>query len=138
MTVNDVFKYNGIIKNIIDNGVDITPLVKFKLLGMLKQFEPVLDNFEKIRNEQIYKYGKQDSDGNYGIFLPKKEDFEDEKKYQDAVAEYETIVKKINDELESIAKSEADFELQKFNYADIVDSGLSADYLLELYDLIEE
>lgn len=138
MTTNEILKYNRVIKSIIDNGSDVTPLVKFKLLGMLKQFEPVIENFEIIRNEMIHKYGKATNDGNYGIFMPNREDFDNDKDYNNAVKEYEDIVEKFNNEIDVVVKSEADIEIKKFNYADIVDSGLSADYLLELYDLIEE
>ena len=57
MKVKEVLNYNRIIKAIIDNADDVNSLVKFKLLGMLKQFEPIVTNFETIRDEKIVKYG---------------------------------------------------------------------------------
>ena len=57
MLVKDVLKYNRIIKAIIDNTTDVNALVKFKLLGMLKQFEPTILNYETIRVEKINEYG---------------------------------------------------------------------------------
>ena len=138
MKINDVLRYNRIIKDIIQNATDVNALVKFKLLGMLKQFEPIVDDFETVRNDLIRKYGKLGEDSNYGVFLPKRDDYEDDDSYNKAVEEYEQIINKLNDELKKVADSELDVKIQKFKYTDIMDSGLPTDYMLALYDLIEE
>ena len=138
MKIKEVLKYNITIKSIIDSDMEISPLVKFKLLGMLKQFSPVLEDFESVRNEMIQKYGSSSPNGGFGIFSPNPDDFEDSEDYKKAVEKYEDIVEKFNTELDKIADSEANFEVQKFNYADIMNAGIPADYLLQLYELIEE
>ena len=138
MKINDALRYNRIIKDIIDNATDVNALVKFRLLGILKQFEPIVEDFETIRNDLIRKYGKLEEDGNYGVFLPKRDDYEDDDSYNKAVEEYEQIINKLNDELKKVADSELDVKIQKFKYTDIMDSGLPTDYMLALYDLIEE
>lgn len=138
MKINDALRYNRIIKDIIDNATDVNALVKFRLLGILKQCEPIVEDFETVRNDLIRKYGKLEEDGNYGVFLPKRDDYEDDDSYNKAVEEYEQIINKLNDELKKVADSELDVKIQKFKYTDIMDSGLPTDYMLALYDLIEE
>jgi len=138
MTVNNILNYNTIIKNLIDNASDINSLVKFKLLGMLKQFEPVVQNFEAVREEQIKKFGKEDGNGGFGIIAPVKDDFEDEKEFEKAQAEFEETIKKFSDALDEVLKSETEIKLKKFKVNDIMNAGLPADYLMALYDLIEE
>ena len=139
MTIDEVLRYNDIIKSIIDNGTEISPVVKFKLLGMLVQFKPIVDNFMQIRDELLQKYGTTNADGAVGIFRPKEEDFQDDKDglgkamkdYEDAIAQYSAGI-------ESIANTEATIEVQKFKAADIMTAGIPADALVILYDLIEE
>lgn len=138
MKVNEVLEYNRIIKAIIDNASDVNALVKFRLLGILKQFEPIVGNFETIRQEKIMEYGTQTEDGNTGIIPPKKEDFEKDEDYDKAFKTFEDTVKKFNDDLNEVANSEAEINLKKFKYTDIVDAGIPADYLVAIYDLIEE
>ena len=138
MLVKEVLEYNKIIKAIIDNSKDVNALVKFRLLGMLKQFEPIVLNFDTIREEKIMKYGKPTEDGNTGIVPPKKEDFEKDEDFENAVKEFEDTIKKFTDDLTEVAESEADITIKKFKYTDIVDAGLPSDYLVAIYDLIEE
>lgn len=138
MLVKDVLKYNRIIKAIIDNTTDVNALVKFKLLGMLKQFEPTILNYETIRVEKINEYGKPSDDGDMGIFPPKKEDFDNDDEYKKAHKEFEDTIKKFSDDLSEVEEAEADIEIKKFKYTDIMDAGLPADYLVAIFDLIEE
>lgn len=138
MTVNEVLNYNRIIKSIVDNAKDVNALVKFRLLGMCKQFEPVVSNFETIRGEKIREYGSEDENGNIGIISPKKEDFENDEDFEKANKDYEVAVEKFSKDLEEILNSETDIEIKKFKYTDIVDAGLPSDYLLAIYELIEE
>ena len=138
MKVKEVLEYNRIIKAIIDNASDVNALVKFRLLGMLKQFEPIVANFETIREGKILEYGKKTEDGNTGIIPPNKEDFEKDEDFEKANKEFEETVKKFSTDLDEVANSEADIEIKKFKYTEIVDAGLPADYLVAIYDLIEE
>ena len=138
MKVSKILDYNNVIKAIIDNAKDVNTLVKFRLLGMCKQFEPIVANFETIRQEKIVQYGTTDENGNVGIFAPKKEDFENDDDYKKASEEFETIIEKFTVDLNEVLNSESDIEIKKFKYTDIMDAGLPSDYLIAIYDLIEE
>lgn len=138
MKVKEVLNYNRIIKAIIDNANDVNSLVKFKLLGMLKQFEPIVANFETIRDEKIVKYGKTTEDGQTAIISPKKDDFENDEEFEKASKEYEDIIKKFTSEMDEVLDSEIDIEIKKFNYDDIMNAGVPSDYLVAIYALIEE
>ena len=41
-------------------------------------------------------------------------------------------------ELEEVLISDVEVNIKKFKYTEIIDAGLSADYLVALYGLIEE
>lgn len=138
MTINDVLNYNRIIKSLIDNATDINTLVKFKMLGMVKQFEPVIQNFNTIRDDLIGKYGTENEGGAVGIFEPKKEDYESDEEFNKAIKKYEDTIKSFNEEIESVVNSEADIEIKKFKAEEIMNAGVPSDYLVVLYDLIEE
>lgn len=138
MKVKDAINYNHIIKSIIDNSTDVSALVKFRFLGVAKQLEAIEENFKSIRNEKIEKYGTVDETGNLGIFTPKREDYEDDAEFDKAQQDYADTVNKLNSELKDVLDDEADVEIKKFKYTDIIDAGLSADYLVALYDFIEE
>ena len=136
MKVKDILNYNKIIKDIINNGTNINALTKFKMLGMLKQFEPIVTNLDIVRDEKIREYGTLSDDCGYGIFAPKRADFNNEDDYKKAVDQFEETIKKFNADIEEIVNSESDIKLNKFG-AEIMDVGIPADYLLALYDLIE-
>ena len=138
MKVESVIMYNNIIKDIIDNAQDVNALVKFKMLGMLKQFEPTIANFEIIRNEKIKKYGTESDNGNFGIYAPNRDKFGNDKDYENAIKEYEEAINNLNRDLDKVAKSEVEVEFNKFKSADIMNAGIPANYLVALYDLIEE
>lgn len=103
---------------------------------MLKQFEPVIANYEIVRNDKIKEYGTFTENGNYGIFVPQKDNYDNEDDYQKAIAQYEETFSKFDADMNEIADSESDIKLTKFG-AEILDIGIPADYLLALYDLIE-
>ena len=138
MTVNEVLNYNQIIKSIIDNATDINALIKFKLLGMCKQFEPIVENFEKVRQDKIREFGTKNEDGNIGIVPPEKDKYENDEDFEKAQKEFNDAVDKFNKAIEEVTNSEIKIEIEKFKSADIMDAGLPADYLLAIYDLIEE
>lgn len=138
MTIEDVLTYSRVIKRIIDNVPEVNSLTKFKLLGMLKQFEPTVDNFNTIREEKIQKYGSYDSEGRFGIFEPHEEDFETITDFKEAYKNFEEIMNNFNKDLDEILHSESDLQIKKIKYTDIIDAGIPADYLMVLYNLIEE
>lgn len=138
MQVKKVLDYNKIIKAIIDNEKDIDALVKFRLLGMCKQFEPIVANFETVRDEKIMQYGTITEDGSTGIIPPNKEDFNNDEEFEKAQKEFEETVAKFTDDLDKVLDSEIQIEIKKFKPEDVMDAGLPADYLLAIYDLIEE
>ena len=138
MKVGTVLNYNRVLKSIIDNATDVNSLIKFRFLGMLKQFEPIVTNFETIRDEKIKEYGTTDNDGRIGIFEPKEDAFETVTDFEEAHKKYVETINKFNDDLDAILDSDSEIEIKKFKYTDIIDAGLSADYLMAIYDLIEE
>lgn len=138
VTVDDVLRYNRILKSIIDNAKDVNALVKFKLLGMCKQFEPIVANFEIVQNEKIIQYGNTTKNGNTGIIKPNRDDFENDKDFEEAEKKYDEAIEKFSNDLNEVLNSKADIDIVKFKYTDIIDAGLPADYLLAIYELIEE
>ena len=138
MTNGEILKYDGIIKNLIDNATDINSLAKFRLLGMLKQFEPIEQNYNTIREDNIRKLGTMSDDGRFGIFEPKREAFEDDDSFNTAFEDYEKTIKAFDDALNDVLNSESDIEIKKFKYGDIMNAGIPTKYLVAIYDLIEE
>ena len=138
MTNGEVLNYNRIIKNLIDNTTEINALVKFKLLGMLKQFEPVVQNYEMVREDFIKNHGTYDESGRFGIFPPERKDDVSDEDYNKEVDEFEKIMTEFNTALDEILNSESGIEIKKFKYTDIMDAGLPTEYLVAIYDLIEE
>ena len=138
MTVNQVLDYNSIIKVIIDNAKDVDVKIRFKFLGMINQFKPIVDNFETIRQEKISEYGSINKDGQIGIFKPIRDDYETNTEFTEALRKYDDTIAKFTKELQEVLDADAEIEISKFKATDIMDSGLSSDYLLALYDLIEE
>lgn len=138
MTNGEILNYNKIIKNLIDYATDINALVKFRLLGMLKQFEPIVQNYEKVREDYITKHGSTDESGRFGIFPPKQNEGEADEDFKNRVTEYENILKNFNTALDEILNSESNIEIKKFKYTEIMDAGIPSDYLVAIYDLIEE
>ena len=138
MTNGEILKYDGIIKNLIDNATDINSLAKFRLLGMLKQFEPIEQNYNTIREDNIRKFGTLSGDGRFGIFEPQRDDFENDEAFDRAYADYKKVIESFDNALNEVLESEADMEIKKFKYDDIMNAGIPTRYLVAIYDLIEE
>ena len=120
--LSEVLNINNLLKTIIDNNsIKIDPLFKFKLLGIMKNIESDVMNFETIRNEKIREYGKADEEGNIRILT------EDEKS-----------MKKFADDMNSVINSDVDVNFSKLKPVDVFDKGLPAEYLVGLYSIIEE
>lgn len=138
MTVREILRYNNTIKAIIDNAKDVNSLVKFKLLGVMKQFENVVANTENMRIELLAKYGETDDNGMVSIKEPNRDDFDKEEDYKKAFDDYEKNYNQFIEEYTAILNSEADITIKKFKSSDIMNMGIPSDYLVALYDLIEE
>ena len=124
--LGNVLEINNVLKSIIDNTeLKIDALFKFKLLGIMKNFEIPIANFEVIRNEKIKEYGKEleDENGNKSIGI----DANDK----------DTIVK-FSEDINKVIESEVDVNIEKLKAIDVFDKGLPTEYLVKLYSIIEE
>ena len=117
-----VLDLNAMLKAIIDNTeLKIDSLLKFKLLGILKNIEIPVNNFEAVRNEKIREYGKENDEGNIGISANDTESME-----------------KFTNDLNEVINSDVEVNIQKLKATDVFDKGLPAEYLVGLYSIIEE
>lgn len=117
-----VLDLNAMLKAIIDNTeLKIDSLLKFKLLGILKNIEIPVNNFEAVRNEKIREYGKENDEGNIGISADDTESME-----------------KFTKDMNEVINSDVEVNIQKLKSTDVFDKGLPADYLVGLYPIIEE
>ena len=117
-----VLELNNMLKAIIDNTeLKIDSLLKFKLLGILKNIEIPVNNFEAVRNEKIREYGKENDEGNIGISADDTESME-----------------KFTNDMNEVINSDVEVNIQKLKATDVFDKGLPADYLVGLYPIIEE
>ena len=115
-----------LLKQIIDNTeLKIDALFKFRLLGIMKNLEVPIANFNVIRDEKINEYGKETEDENgnksIGISVDDKE----------AIAKFSEDINKVID-------SEVDVNIEKLKAIDVFDKGLPTEYLVKLYPIIEE
>ena len=117
-----VLQLNNLLKSIIDNTeLKIDSLFKFRLLGIMKNIENPVNNFETIRNEKIREYGKENDEGNIGISADDTESME-----------------KFTNDMNEVINSDVEVNIQKLKAVDVFDKGLPADYLVGLYPIIEE
>lgn len=115
-----VININEVLKTIIDKDTDVNCILKFKLLGIMKTLEPMVSNFELVKNEKIREYGKENENGQIGI--NKEEDPESFKKFHKDIKELLSTT----------------VEVDTINASDVIDRGIPADALVNLYDLIAE
>lgn len=116
-----VINANEILKRIIDNkDLNINCISKFKLLGIMKELEPVVANFEFVKNEKIKEYGKEDENGQ--VSINPEEEPEMFKKYQEEIQELLSTAVKVD----------------TIKAADVIDKDIPADALVAIYDLICE
>ena len=120
--LSTVLGLNNMLKAIIDNTeLKIDSLFKFKLLGILKNIEIPVNNFEAVRNEKIREYGKENDEGNIGISADDTESME-----------------KFTKDMNELVNSDVEVNIQKLKADDVFDKGLPAEYLVGLYSIIEE
>lgn len=122
ISLKEILQLNNSLKSIIQNTEsDINPSLKFKLLGIMKNIEIPVTNFETIRNEKICKYGKDDGTGKFTIPNDDKE-----------------AINNFMNDIEEIINSNTEVYITKIKSKDVFNKGLSAEHLLELYPIIEE
>ena len=124
--LGNVLEINNVLKSIIDNTeLKIDALFKFRLLGIMKNLEVPIANFNVIRDEKIKEYGKEleDENGNKSIGIDAND--------KDAIAKFSEDINKVID-------SEVDVSIEKLKAIDVFDKGLPTEYLVKLYPIIEE
>ena len=116
-----VINANEILKRLIENkDLNINCILKFKLLGIMKELEPVVANFEYVKNEKIKEYGKETEDGK--ISSNEDDDPEAFKKYSKDIQELVSTTVEVN----------------TIKASDVIDKGIPVDALVAIYDLIAE
>lgn len=116
-----VINANEILKRLIENkDLNISCILKFKLLGIMKELEPVVANFEYVKNEKIKEYGKETEDGK--ISINEDDDPEAFKKYSKDIQELVSTTVEVN----------------TIKASDVIDKGIPVDALVAIYDLIAE
>ena len=124
--LGNILEINNVLKSIIDNTeLKIDALFKFRLLGIMKNLEVPIANFNVIRDEKIKEYGKEleDENGNKSIGIDAND--------KDAIAKFSEDINKVID-------SEVDVNIEKLKAIDVFDKGLPTEYLVKLYPIIEE
>ena len=124
--LGNVLEINNVLKQIIDNSeLKIDALFKFRLLGIMKNLEVPIANFNVIRDEKIKEYGKEleDENGNKSIGIDAND--------KDAIA-------KFSEDINKVIESEVEVNIEKLKAIDVFDKGLPTEYLVRLYPIIEE
>ena len=128
MTLNDALVLNDIVKALIDNTeLKINPIFKFKLLGIAKNLEVTVANYQMIREEKIREYGTEstDEEGNLtGSVEIKADDTESMEKFTKDMNEF--------------IQSEIEVDIQKLKVREVFNAGVPSDYLVRLFNIIEE
>lgn len=121
LKLSEILNLNQILKNIIDDkNLKMDSLFKFQLLGIMKTFEPYVTNFDVIRNEKVVEYGKKTDDGKASIDQNDKEAME-----------------KFMNDISKVVNGEVTINMAKLKAKDVFDKGLTAEYLVGLYPIIE-
>jgi len=122
LQIRELLTINQALKTIIDDKQsNVDALLKFKLLGIMKEFQPHVENFEFIRNEKIVQYGQKTKRGNYQITKDNK-----------------TAMDKFKHDIDKILMSEVSLNIEKLKASCIFDKGVKAEYLIGLYPIIEQ
>ena len=124
--LGNVLEINNVLKQIIDNSeLKIDALFKFRLLGIMKNLEVPIANFNVIRDEKIKEYGKEleDENGNKSIGIDAND--------KDAIAKFSEDINKVID-------SEVEVNIEKLKAINVFDKGLPTEYLVKLYPIIED
>ena len=122
MTINNIINLNGRLSAIINNDNITDPALKFKLLTIMKQLEMYIKNYETVKNSLIEKYGTLDD--NNVVCVDKNVD--------------ENAFNLFKEEYEKFLSTEVDVHITKVKSSEIFNSGIDSNYLLSLYEIIEE
>ena len=122
MTINNIINLNGRLSAIINNDNITDPALKFKLLTIMKQLEIYIKNYETVKNSLIEKYGTLDD--NNVVCVDKNVD--------------ENAFNLFKEEYEKFLSTEVDVHITKVKSSEIFNSGIDSNYLLSLYEIIEE
>ena len=68
--------------------------------------------------------------------FPRQELYDDE--YQKAVEEYDNNIKQFSADMSKVLEPETEINIKKFKAEDIMNAGIPSEYLIHIYDLIEE
>lgn len=74
-----------------------------------------------IKNEKIREYGSEDDNGNISISQNDKE-----------------ALKKFSSDINKILDSDVEVTIEKIKAKDVFDTGVSSEYLVRLYAIMEE
>ena len=128
MTLNEALVLNDILKTLIDSKeLKISAIFKFKLLSIAKELENPVANFNIVRENKIMEYGteSEDEDGNkLGYYGIKADDTD--------------AMEKFKKDLEELVQKEIDVNIQKLKVQEVFDAGVPSDYLVKLFNIIEE
>jgi hypothetical protein len=128
MTLNEALVLNDIVKALIDNkDMKISAIFKFKLLGIAKELENPVANFYAVRESKIAEYGTEaeDENGNkLGHFEIKMDNTE--------------AMGKFKNDLDELVQKEIEVNIQKLKVQEVFDAGVPSDYLVKLFNIIEE
>ena len=123
--LGDALNVNITIKAILENS-QIDTALKFQLLMIGNALQPVMANYDMLRNQKIAELGKQseseDENGNKNIYIPS-----DDKE----------AIEKFNTAMESLLNTEITIACDKLKAADVFDKGIPVDYLIALCKVIE-
>ena len=120
--LKDIVRLNIALKMILNNNnLGIDKSLKFKLLGVMKDIETPVANFENARVEKVKEYGKENKDGDFSI---SKDDIESMKKFKN--------------DIDNILDSNVEVDIHKLKPNDVFDKCLSTDFLMALYPIITE
>ena len=128
ITLNEALVLNNIVKALIDNkDMKISATLKFKLLSIAKELENPVANFYAVRESKIAEYGTEvvdDEGNNLGYHEIKKDDAE--------------AMEKFRNDLDELAQKEIEVNIQKLKSDEVLNVDIPADYLIKMFNIIEE
>lgn len=121
LKVNEVIGLNNTLKSIIDNSnIKINIVLKYRFLGIMQSIKSHITNYEIIKNEKIVEYGEETENGIYQISNDKPE-----------------VIEKFKRDIEQVLNSEVTININMLKPDEVFDQGLTSDYLIDLYPIIE-
>lgn len=120
LKLSEVLNINQALKSIIDDSqIKLSSLMKFKMLGILREINPTVSNFDIIYNEKIVEYGEKQKNGDYKISGDNKQ-----------------AVSNFNRDIKEVVDSDVTIFIEKLKADKIFESGIKANHLIKLYPII--